>query len=69
VWVQHDGRHIGRYFCASQGPTEDNAPELVAINESVFGTMVFFAELPGSPYPLPTSEQALADWFLNKFSG
>jgi serine/threonine kinase PknH len=68
-WISHDGRHIGRYACFTEGPEFQNVPALLA-SASEFGFLgiEFLADLPDSPYAIPKTEQALADWFTNKFS-
>jgi predicted Ser/Thr protein kinase len=65
-WV-HQGKPVGRYTCFAD-PTNGNLPSLTAVDSEVSFTGVqFVADPAGSPYQLPKTEAALADWFKKRF--
>jgi hypothetical protein len=64
----NNGRRAGRYFCYVNKGNFD-LPGLIAVatEYSSIGAE-FFASAPDSPYPVPKSEQELADFFLKNFA-
>jgi serine/threonine kinase PknH len=67
AWL-HQGKPVGRYTCFAD-PSNNNLPALTAIDtEGTFTGVQFLADPSDGPYHLPTSEQALADWFRIRFS-
>jgi serine/threonine kinase PknH len=65
-WL-HQGKPIGRYTCFVDRSDRD-LPSLMAIDTDTFTGVQFIADSADSPYPLPKSESALADWFTKRFS-
>jgi hypothetical protein len=65
-WL-HKGKPVGRYTCFAD-PANSNLPSLTAVDSEVSFTGVqFLADPADSPYQLPKSEPALADWFTKRF--
>ena len=64
-WL-YQGKSVGHYACYAD-PTNGNLPSLMAIDAETFTGMQFVADPADSPYQLPKTESALADWFTKKF--
>jgi serine/threonine protein kinase len=65
-WV-HKGKAVGRYACFAD-PANGNLPSLTAVDSEVSFTGVqFVADPADSPFQLPKTDAALADWFRKRF--
>jgi serine/threonine kinase PknH len=65
-WIRQ-AKPIGRYACFVDRSNRD-LPSLMAINTDTFTGVQFIADSADSPYPLPKTESALAEWFTKRFS-